>query len=257
MLSGSSKLLLKCLSFSLIFYWHFRRGIQWKTIIAFSSITLTLEGQTIPAASVESLWAQRAPLIATCWCTQVKGLINVQYVDSPSPPMETCTGECWSWPRSLERITGEGAVLFSWEDFQADWRHLLGQKMWIVCDLQVWHDTCTRTHTATTRMLKLWEEVGIAKGLLDLFTYYQKLLWISRSTAFLFGFFLLFFFPWGIGWIFLKRTKIQSEPVEELLICSFRVMDANGCIGGSAVCYVIRYLSAIVKMPLWNNWSCF
>lgn len=158
---------------SLIFDWHFRRGIQWKKIVAFSSITLTLEGQTIPAASVESLWAQRAPLIATCWCTQVKGLINVQYVDSPSPPMETCTGECWSWPRSFEWIKGQGLFCFLGRTCRLTKDIYLGKKcrLSVICKCGVTH-----THTTTTRMLKLWEEVRIEKGLLALFTYYQGLL---------------------------------------------------------------------------------
>lgn len=43
----------------------------------------------------------------------------------------------------------------------------------------------TDIHTTTTEMLKLWEEVGIEKGLPALLSYYQELLRLSRSIAFL------------------------------------------------------------------------
>lgn len=124
--------------------WSHTGRTQWKSLVALFSTILTLEGQTIPAASVGSLWAQQAPWIATCLCIQVKGLTSVRCVISPSLPMETCTGKfqhgrCLkcsgrglicalyptSWPQSLLAHTHflltstpcSESRLFSWDCF--------------------------------------------------------------------------------------------------------------------------------------------
>lgn len=179
--------------------WHFRRGTQWKQIVVFSSITLTLEGQTIPAASVESLWAQRAPLIATCWCTQVKGLINVRYVDSPSPPMATCTGECWLSPGSLEKDYSIGGCFITLEGL-AGWLKALNVAENVGC---LW---CTSTawQTIMTRVLKVWGEVRTEKGFLA----YHALPRVVPKYCSFFGFIGIIILTNGMD--FSQRTKIAK-----------------------------------------------
>lgn len=75
--------------------------LKWPVMIALPSITRTLEGQTIRAASVGSRWARPAPWTATCWCTLARGPTSALCVASLLPPTGTCTGG-WGRPLTLE-----------------------------------------------------------------------------------------------------------------------------------------------------------
>lgn len=67
----------------------------------------TLERQTTPAASVESVSAQHRHWTGTCWSTVGRDPINVASVDRPSPPTATCTGT------PLHRLTHANSLCVS------------------------------------------------------------------------------------------------------------------------------------------------